>query len=328
MHKRTVIRIALLIVFVAAAASVVWYGVSAAENPHFGLAYEGVCQNITLVDGSGFEMRYLGMRPQAHAAAELELTQLNSDKIYTFGGASWEENRMRGVDAPYAEVYTDVGGERVLLHTDGYDDIVGSPPTARDYLLSFPRSVVTVSLPFPCYEGVFFVTLYLRECKVVGADSDGGIYSSVGDVIPLTFQVENPTATDKPFDVVNVAQGRTAAVVWLRLNDDSYGMPYLDSASCVVERRVGAGYEKIAPDEIREPGEYDYRLEGRRFYAIDITTRSELALGADMAAFPVMLPDEREPVGGEYRLTLEFAENEDGTGERYTLRLRLKFPEE
>lgn len=175
-------------------------------------------------------------------------------------------------------------------------------------LLSGESKYTRLTLPV-CEPGRYKCCLYFREA----VSNENYHYTTGSERYSISFEYEIPEASVNRFDLASltVVEG-----------DDSYGLrvdptiranrgkpPYLDRAEGKLEMRTEDGWEDIS-DLLRLCPENDKR----RFAGNDV----DGFLSQDRMYTEPLDPD------GEYRITLCYRENEDGTGGRYELTLRLK----
>lgn len=193
----------------------------------------------------------------------------------------------------------------------------GSP----GYGLILPeRAIINLRLGSSVLEpGLYRITHYFRE-DVSHEQYD---YETGPTLYTVTHTVEVPEPSGKPIDLYGVMLSKTPNPV----TGDKYGRVamdfnfgekeiYWDRARMTLEKQVGAEWvevedvsEELPSVKLRVPE--DAPADDRYAFAPN-----------HMFAYPYI--DDPFAV---YRLTLEFVENEDGSGERYTLALNLRFSE-
>lgn len=175
-------------------------------------------------------------------------------------------------------------------------------------------------LEFPiCTPGRYRVTLFFRE--VSGTDVNGRIlYTTQDELYSVQLTIDVPEATKSMFDLYAVDVGTGKSLYSERIDgfvrfalraNVGESIPYLD-------------IERIECAQIGENGGDVYTYSHtpyptrfyRKFYDLDKTVGTYAAIGIrDVSA------------DCEYEMTLHFTENEDGSGEQYTLTLNLRFDE-
>lgn len=220
-------------------------------------------------------------------------------------GARVNEYGMAGEDEGYVEKLVD--GEWVYLRETGLGGawtLLGGPPS---YFSLVPEGSTVRSKYGQLYRlgahkilfepGDYRFNLNFRQIE---NDSD-----EVGDVITISFVITVPyTTTDKKYDVY--IDGNWGGHIAIRSNDGSPA-PYLFGDSIkVVDKESGevvtgktASWEK--PGTLDSPYiDYSVPQEKRTYRSFTFMTN-----------WMYRLPR------GEYQISLEFAENEDGSGTRY-----------
>ncbi len=332
--------------------------IPAPNNPDFGGANRVFNQDPTalkMVEGSDlFDVFYRGMSSQSFPSALISIIPKHKSKTYTAGSASWEKNNMAQEGKSDVELWSNNGGEWEQIcsyiappaygmienlepdENNNYIEISpvgGSLPFSKRLFPSAERERgYDTGLVFPivCYPGKIRVTIYVRECVPDGQDGKTVLYSSVGEAIPVTFEMENKR-TSKPFDVASVDLvnekylNRIRRFITLRIcpNDEDLELPYLDTAATLLERLRWFSYVEIPLNA------YDYETtEENRYYKqpglFVYGSKNDDAAYAFYMVPGINLDDLPK---GYYRLTLHFCENEDGSGEQYTLTLKLRFGE-
>ena len=169
-------------------------------------------------------------------------------------------------------------------------------------------------LPFPTHEsGTYRLTYKMRE--------NTGSYSTGDTLYSISHTVTIPEATGSRFDIVSVDYIDQGGVyVAIRPNMDDAAL-YLDRARGTIEKKSdGGGYTDITDSDIGSSMSLLREDDVSRYYETSAEPRRYGYDDLFMLRQPLALED-----AGEYRLTLFFAQNPDGSGERYTLRLNLKF---
>ncbi len=175
-------------------------------------------------------------------------------------------------------------------------------------LWSGESEYTSLTLPV-CEPGRYKCCLYFREA----VSNENHHYKTGTDLYSISFEYEIPEASVNRFDLASLG---------VLEGDESYGLcveptiranrgkpPYLDRAEGKLEMRTEDGWEDIS-DLLRLCPEDDKR----RFAGNDV----DGFLSQDRMYTEPLDPD------GEYRITLCYRENEDGTGGLYELTLRLK----
>ena len=189
---------------------------------------------------------------------------------------------------------------------------VGGVP---DYVV-LPCGGSRILLPFPIHEsGTYRLTYKMREST--------GDYSTGDTLYSISHTVTVPEATDSRFDIVSVDYiGQGGVYVAIRPNTDGAAL-YLDRARGTIEKKSDGGeYTDITDTDVGLSMNLLPEDDEGRYY--DTATEPRLCGYDDLFMFRQFLTLKD---AGEYRLTLFFTRNPDGTGEQYTLRLNLKFGE-
>lgn len=178
---------------------------------------------------------------------------------------------------------------------------------------------------FPIDEpGKYRLTYYFRE----SIDSNWvSPYTTGDELYSISHTVTIPKATDKPFDIIALQlnafhyhkdeQGVWTANVDYVIRPNFGGTLYPDDARRTLEKLVdGEWVEAPVPAGKKYAlytcaDDYEYR------YLSSTWRKDDNIKEGFMFYF-------NDP-NGEYRIKLDYVENEDGSGERYTLTLRLKF---
>lgn len=162
-----------------------------------------------------------------------------------------------------------------------------------------------------------------------GLPSNSGGHIPIGDQYSVSFEISVPKRSSSDFDIcaTRVFQSpindRGGFTLYLRSN---YGksLPWLDLDSIVLERKTQMGYMLVA--EANGKTAYVYGADGTQYYKVEVKNPWEDAVYSDAAVYPMVVLQGIN-FEDEYLATMDFVENPDGTGERYTLQLRLKFSE-
>ena len=160
-----------------------------------------------------------------------------------------------------------------------------------------------------CEPGRYKCCLYFREA----VSNENFHYETGLERYSISFEYEIPEASVNRFDLatLTVLEGGESYGLYVEptIRANRGKPPYLDRAEGKLEMKTEDGWEDIS-DLLRLCPEYDKR----RFTDNDVYG----SLSKDR-----IYTEPLEP-GGEYRITLCYRENEDGTGERYELTLHLK----
>ncbi len=309
--KRSVAIVLTIAIFAAVA---VFFLRPGDPNPDFGYAdrvYTAFAQPLELVEGDDvFELSYCGTSV-GYINAGFSVRPNDGSRAYTLSGGMWMNSRyLSSSEDRDGYVTQQIDGEWVTIYDIGW---VGSYPKAESHLIDGAVSKVGFHVPLPALADSSQVTLFYRDCDV---DAEGGV-TTCSELHSLTFQWEPLPRSNKPFDVVELSffPNGNPDVLWLRANGNA-ALPYLDQASMC--------YEKLTDGKwVQCPSEYEYSSEATRY---SMGARLEYAHErlTDTAGYRVWAGS-LEP--GDYRLTATFTENEDGSGEQYTLTLRLRFDE-
>lgn len=176
---------------------------------------------------------------------------------------------------------------------------------------------VTCNL-FACTPGDYRVTYYFRELIDYDIDEDGRYVNfTTGDEL-YSVSAEQaftmPEATGKKFDIVNVIFSTGSGCLKLILRSMDGTLPYF-ADDITVEKLGESGWE------IDDGGKTRY---GSSVFADYFSDFPYPGPGTPATAvYPIKYGTGELPLAHEYRLTLTFTENEDGSGEQYTLVLRL-----
>ena len=192
---------------------------------------------------------------------------------------------------------------------------VGGVP---DYLV-LPSGESRLLLPFPIHEpGTYRLTYKMRE----SISAKGSAYTTGDTLYSISHTVTVPEATDSKFDIVSADYIDQAGVyVAIRPNIDGATL-YLDRALGTIEKKTDRG----GYDDLTYMSTSDTKLsllsldDANRFY--DTSSEPRKYGYDDLFMFRQFLTLED---AGEYRLTLFFTQNPDGSGEQYTLQLKLKY---
>ena len=169
---------------------------------------------------------------------------------------------------------------------------------------------IPVSVP-----GTYRCTLYFRESETM----EYYHYTTGDELYHITFTLTVPEATEKRFDVISTCllydPSNVAAMDFVLRSNDGTGI-CLDSAKGTLEM--------LKDGEWQDVSDCVYRYEETAFnrYIGDLWTS-----GNKYFCQVLFEREARETMETEYpyRLTLEFCENDDGTGERFFLTVNLQF---
>lgn len=183
-----------------------------------------------------------------------------------------------------------------------------------DYLV-LPSGGSHLLLPFPIHEpGTYRLTYKMREST--------GSYSTGDTLYSVSHTVTVPEATDSRFDILSAELDASGVHIAIRSNTPGAAL-YLDRARGTIEKKTdGGGYTNITDTDVGSSMSLLREDDVGRYYD---TATVPNEFGYDdlfMLRQPLTLAD-----AGEYRLTLFFTQNPDGTGEQYTLHLNLKYGE-
>lgn len=183
--------------------------------------------------------------------------------------------------------------------------------------------------------GLYRFTHYFRKCI-----SDDSAHFETGErLYSVSHTLEIPGPTEKPFDVLQVMLHSQAHMeyeqnrkpyVWVHIRLNS-GSLYFDTACAELEVKDGLSWVEVtspngdtsavhlASEDLPAHQRYigadtdAWNSPAKRGEPVTISEMFDFNVYADPSA--------------DYRLTLHFAENEDGSGEQYTLTLNLRFDE-
>lgn len=179
----------------------------------------------------------------------------------------------------------------------------------------------TMSFNFPYNDpGTYRMTHYFRESV-----SELSYHYTTGDElysISHTYTVPEPS--DKRFDLLSVAAytyydsaDTHIPHIYMLIRVNEGERIYLDRACGRIEKLVDGNWVDITRPEYLDDDDSRRRYHGH-YREGD---------GSDVFEtwFDYFVIDD---LSADYRITLEFVENEDGSGERYTLQFRMNFSEE
>ncbi len=194
----------------------------------------------------------------------------------------------------------------------------------RPWILS--SKGVTFNIPFPVSQpGDYRVTVRFRENTAVRKTSDN--VTTGDDLYSVAFELSVPAPSDAPMEVCFVNIGETKYDDIRKLSfkvrtDGELLPPFLDMDSLQLLRQSGNRF--VAAGDIDDGGvEIVYRPStSPRFYRelLDWSGSGSYCAYPDVALYGVNTED-------TYQFRATFTENEDGSGERYTLTLNLRFEE-
>ena len=325
--KKKVLLPALLIVVIAALAfAEVWVVSHNDPNPDFGLVREVYsfahpetpitdCEgdtdilNVEAVIWDEMQLMYPLASLRLTAAKDVAFTT----GIYS-GGATEKDPKYfpkssieRLEDGEWAE-YGELWASHTSLLMHGEPPFSGMSAGTMEWEFGIP-----VNDP-----GTYRITVYFRELL----SREYYRYATGDELYHVTFTITIPEASKKPFDVIS-------------MRIDGYG--YWDRVSAAHIAIRMNGEKNICMDlamgtlEMFKDGEW-----------VDVThhlqklTEEDIAQGAyryigdlwrNGNVYHCSAHFNAIDIEYEHRLKLEFCENDDGTGERYTLTLRLRFDE-
>lgn len=219
-------------------------------------------------------------------------------------GSRVDEYGMAGEDCGHIEklvdgewVYlreTGVGGAWTLM--GGFPDYFSLVPEGSTHRSKYGQLYRVYASDVLFEPGDYRFNLNFRQIE--GQDKE------VGDVITISFTVTVPDATTgKKFDVYPAADG---LVIMIRSNDGSPA-PYLVSGSPI--KVTDSSGKTIFDGELNYVG-HTHTAFDDSYLTVPREKHTVRAFGFD---FKVADPLPR----GEYEISLEFAENKDGSGARY-----------
>ncbi len=173
-------------------------------------------------------------------------------------------------------------------------------------------------ISFPIYQpGKYRITIYFRDLIKNGRNQ----YSTGNELYSVSFQLTIPDALGSKFDVLTVAPAcygldNYLHTVGVTLRSNSDELPYINQNRMELYK-LEDGVSREMHD-FYEPHPIAFR---RDFPFVDDSTGETITSVADYRVYLVNIPH------GDYKLTLHFTENEDGSGEQYTLTLNLRFDE-
>lgn len=186
----------------------------------------------------------------------------------------------------------------------------------------------TLMIPMPEYEAgaTYRFTYFFREMlQEYPRETGAELYS-------ITHTVTIPAATDKRFDLVNWGlepiewqdddDGTASGIISPTIRVNSGEAPYLDYNSTEFEVKDGGKWVRAVSESVYGALNLDLYPDDSDFASLNVTkfdgyyevSPPQIRLGVD-------------DLSADYRLTLHFTEHPDGSGEQYTLTLRLRFDE-
>ncbi len=161
-----------------------------------------------------------------------------------------------------------------------------------------------------CEPGRYKCCLYFRHA----VSSENFHYETGLNIFGISFEYEIPEPSANGFDLATLTVLNADGLIVSPIIRANRGKPpYLDRADGKLERRTEDGWEDASNLMKYWPEELETRYSS---YAVD-----------DHSSVSTMHTEPLEPEG-EYRMTLYYYENEDGTGKRYELILHLMPAEE
>ena len=309
-----------------------------------------------------FEVTVFGLTGRniyCYPGIEMELTIQSTDGLYyLFGDTVWEKGLLRsGEPGRYGTVEREENGEWAACGSVFYEDTTARtlmgygfevPPRVngrfiRPYEAKRNDQVIRVELSDTLpgrYRARIAVQEYIPKWgddsipfqPLNGDDplSFGGTTGEAEDEIVIEFDI--PRFGSGPLGVLGYTlsdESRTdsengpRAIAYLDLLLHANGdIRYMQSDSVKFERPDGAGYSEVPDGVVCGFGSndyYNYQYLSLYDKGVDYSTPDVIPVGA------MILRDwDRETT---YRLSMTFAENEDGSGKTYTLYLYLNFAE-
>ncbi len=320
MKKKILFAVVTILMFTALAVAEVLVLRARDPNPDFGMVRDVYtftrpetpitdCEgDVDILRADSVEWDYSGSNAKVYFTISKDIAFTSAP--YKNGEAVGEENSYpkshveRLEDGEWVE-YGELGVE--YAHPLLYE----KPPYARmsvgefqwEYLYGIP-----VSVP-----GTYRVTLYFRESETMEYYE----YTTGDELYHITFTLTVPEATEKPFDVISAYMGSRPEYivgmnVVLRKNDGTD--IWLDRARITLEMLKDGEWQDVSDrvQRLEETSDYRYATGDLFSEGNTYTFQVPFLYGTIEPEYP-------------HRLTLEFCENDDGTGERFFLTLNLRF---
>ncbi len=331
------IAVALTFVIFAAVAVCFLRPVPAPNNPDFGNVPR-VCKPVDLqrvrdcegdtdllkIDAINWATSRQGViKLNTTPAARLSMTsaQLHGNKLVYDRGDGLCEKLVNGEWVDVGELLVDWA--RPVLRM--YDDLSGRQGCYLDPSVEDSEIYRSIAATMPEYEpgATYRLTYYFREMLSWDRYSDQ-LYS-------VSHTVKIPAPSDKRFDLITPGLevygdgsgiGRIVPVIRVNWGE----APYVQQHLCTVEKRQGSSWVQ-ALNRFGEPA-FVWRHEEDRIYKqMQARTLKQVSTDLDGEYYQIAISvsisvDDADAL---YRVTIPFTENLDGSGERYTLTLNLRF---
>ena len=245
--------------------------------------------------------------------------RLAASKDIAFTSALYKNGRAVGDEDSYPKSHVErlEDGEWVEYNDELAVDFTsllmfGEPPYAG---MGAGESVWTL-FGIPVSDpGTYRCTLYFRESEAMEYYE----YTTGDELYHITFTLTVPEATEKRFDVISTCllydPSNVAAMDFVLRSNDGTGI-CLDRAKATLEMQKDGEWQDVSDLVFRTE-----ETAGSR-YVSDVWTSGNKYFCQVLFEREAHKTMETEY---PYRLTLEFCENDDGTGERFFLTVNLQF---
>ena len=286
--------------------------------PTFGYAdklYDMAPQPLELIEGGDlFEIWFCGIVTDSPL---FRIVPKKEDVSYTISDAVWlgDQQAAPGRGGTFSVKVNGKWEEPVSIAM-----IADEMPRGQDYCLPTRAEGGGTWILYNTiteYSGKLRFTLYFRECirsKLVGA------VSSVGDRLSATFELDMPKPSRSMFDVYAFTFAYSSwGQLFIRNNTGEDIQLWLDRDSFLLEKKEeSGGYTEVMR------GYHDLYSDSSESESRYIRPVTDLERTMYLYEFDFY---ENKPGPGDYRLTLEFNTEKDGSGDRYTLTLDLRLHE-
>ena len=217
----------------------------------------------------------------------------------------------------YIEKKTDAGswdyyGEVTYATADGL-----IPETVPFIVLEKGTASVAVGLPW--YDsGEYRITYFFREYT---DDGDGG-YRTGQELYSVSHEYYVPEISEKECDLlaVSISDSSNSKGVRLAIRSNNGAAPYMSCRDVLIERLSGESWLSDSVSADVPSTQTDYKKYDYMFRLMQVKNQERYMISPKIHCIGV-------ESGHLYRLTVRFTENEDGSGEQYTLTLNLRFDE-
>lgn len=308
--------------------------------------FETTVVELSGADADRFELRVrgrqYGSRSRFMTGAEIAVSSTDGG-YYTLGEQVWWSNGHgdgnyvlgyveRLVDGEWQPYYTlyDCTPRAEMFSGRAYDFI---PPKEKFYDYN--------NVNLPCWEpGHYRATFFARDYIPRDVTAERHYINcyghSGGETYEFGFEYDVPERSDEPFDVLFANVWRNERYAWLALTlRKNTAAMYVQLDSMRLERYdeqsgkwVDTG-NKLARLNYRLADDFLFMVEWEnRETAENVSALSEHGddYRLDLMPLPEIALGEVEQ-GGKYRLKMTLAADPDGSGEQYTLALRMQFGE-